>query len=171
MRTAVFALVSSFFLLASRVPAAEACHCTTSCFGSAMVCRSMANSDFRGCRNICLATFPADPVNRQACITTCVTTRDNDRTTCAGDLPVCVGVCNSAADQHCADTVCKDSLRVCKDAVNAATRACIKAAGNDGVAIHACVEPGSVLTNTGRAALDDCITNPATGLNLCIAGC
>lgn len=171
IRTGVLAVVSSLFLLALGASAARACDCVSSCQNGGGLCRSMANTEYRGCRLVCQATFPADPAARATCIDTCATARGAARTSCSADATVCAGVCDSAADQECADTTCRLVHRDCRLAVQAATRDCVLAAAGDGVAMQACVEPGNLMMNTGRVALDDCVNNAVTGLNICIAGC
>ena len=94
-----------------------------------------------------------------------------DKADCAVDRAACHAVCETAADRRCADTVCGPAYEDCRVAVTQATRACIIAAGNDGAAIQACVEPGDAVLGIGRAALEQCLTDPADGLMTCIAGC
>lgn len=171
MRTGFLIGVAALCFLGFWGSDAAACNCSSSCSGARSLCRSMASSDFRGCRLDCRATFPNDAAGRNACISLCSATRDTDYGACASDRAVCDGVCSAAADPQCADSTCRVAYRDCRLAVQAATRLCLDAAGTDSVAIHACVEPGDVMLNIGRAALDDCLTNAMTGLNVCIAGC
>ena len=174
IRRRLFVLLASACLLASpgtMARVAEAHTCNNQCGRGGRVCGGMASSVYKGCRFECLANFAGDPAGRKACVATCRSTLVADRADCALDFDACQGICATAADPRCADDVCSYSYGDCREAVRQATRACVVAAGTNGLAIQACVEPGNLMTNTGRVALQDCIDNAATGLVTCIAGC
>lgn len=166
--TRLLAIATVTVLLFPFARNAEAHYCTGSCNEGARVCGGMATNVYKGCRFVCLANFPADPAGRKACVATCRGTLLADRAACETDGETCQALCATAAVKKCADDVCSYVYKDCREAVRQATRACVKAAGTDGVAVQACIEPGNLMNGTGRLALDDCMT---TDLAICIAGC
>ncbi|MFN2378136.1 MAG: hypothetical protein ABR538_16515 [Candidatus Binatia bacterium] len=164
------AVLAAAFVLGGAA-SAEAFFCTSACGGGGMLCSRMSVQLGKGCRLVCRADFPEDAVSRRACADDCKATVVADRAACEGDIAACRNVCSGAASKECADEICSVAYSQCRSEVRAATRECVKAAGRDGAAIQACIEPGDALLGTGRAALADCIDNPATGLGTCIEGC
>lgn len=149
---------------------AEAHYCSMSCDGGRMACVAMAGNVYQGCRYQCQATFPGDPAGRKTCVESCRVTRSGDRAVCESNSDDCRALCLTAADKKCADEECSLVYGLCKETVRKATRACVRAAGKNGPAIQACVEPGDVMLDLGRAALDQCLSDP-TGFSMCLAGC
>ena len=158
-------------LLFAAAPQAEARYCVSACGGGGMLCSRMAVQLSKGCRLSCKATFAADADARRACADDCHTQVLVDRAACEVGVGDCRAICDMSADEQCANEVCSLAYNQCRDSVRAALRACVKAAGSDGPAAQACVEPGDAMMGTGRAGLQECIDNVTFGLTTCIAGC
>ena len=175
MRNSLSVSLSLLMLVGSMlagVSPARAYTCPASCGNAQMACTStMARQFYLACRSQCLDDFPADAVARKSCVTDCQTQLEADRTACFAERDNCATQCSAVADEFCAGEVCGRAYNQCRKAVREATKDCIDAAGDDNAAIQACIEPGDVMQNTGRAALADCRTNATTGLNACLAGC
>jgi|PlaIllAssembly_1097288.scaffolds.fasta_scaffold112463_2 hypothetical protein len=163
-------LATAVLLLAS-VLHADAHFCVSACGGGGMLCSRMAVQLSKGCRLGCKATFAADPVARRACADDCHAQVVSDRAACEVGVGDCRAICDTTTNEQCADDVCSVAYNECRDEVRAALRACVKAAGSDGAAVQACVEPGDAMLGTGRAGLGECLTNVTYGLSTCIAGC
>lgn len=167
---AVFAALSLAAVVCS-VEVAQARYCRVSCEHARRLCYQMAGNVLRGCRYQCRAGFGADTSERAACVADCKAALPGDRAVCTSKGDDCNALCIAASDLTCANEVCSGVYRACWDPVRQATRACLKAAGLDGAAVLACIEPGDSIQNIGRAALDACSDGPMSPLQVCIAGC